>query len=97
MTRYPLAPRPNTCKFCRAAKGRPREANPAKPQSAIPTVKPALRSEPGKRRGRLYFMIGLVIVTHCGLALEFRAARPGVSAEELEPLYYRDAFAWIRR
>lgn len=28
--------------------------------------------------------------------LEFRAAHPGVSAEELEPLYYRDALAWIR-
>jgi 4-amino-4-deoxy-L-arabinose transferase-like glycosyltransferase len=28
--------------------------------------------------------------------LEFRAAHPGMSAEELEPLYYRDALAWIR-
>lgn len=28
--------------------------------------------------------------------LEFRAAHPGLTAEELEPLYYRDAFAWIR-
>lgn len=28
--------------------------------------------------------------------LEFRAAHPGVSAEALEPLYYRDALAWIR-
>ena len=28
--------------------------------------------------------------------LAFRAAHPGVSAEELEPLYYREAFAWIR-
>jgi 4-amino-4-deoxy-L-arabinose transferase-like glycosyltransferase len=28
--------------------------------------------------------------------LAFRAAHPGVSAEELEPLYYRDALAWIR-
>jgi 4-amino-4-deoxy-L-arabinose transferase-like glycosyltransferase len=28
--------------------------------------------------------------------LAFRAARPGVTAEELEPLYYRDALAWIR-
>jgi 4-amino-4-deoxy-L-arabinose transferase-like glycosyltransferase len=28
--------------------------------------------------------------------LAFRSARPGMSAEELEPLYYRDAFAWIR-
>jgi 4-amino-4-deoxy-L-arabinose transferase-like glycosyltransferase len=28
--------------------------------------------------------------------LAFRAAHPGVTAEELEPLYYRDALAWIR-
>lgn len=28
--------------------------------------------------------------------LEFRAAHPGLTAEELEPLYYRDAFAWMR-
>ncbi|HET7696441.1 MAG TPA: hypothetical protein VFK57_12080 [Vicinamibacterales bacterium] len=28
--------------------------------------------------------------------LEFRGAHPGLTAEELEPLYYRDAFAWIR-
>jgi len=28
--------------------------------------------------------------------LAFRAAHPGVSAEALEPLYYRDALAWIR-
>jgi dolichyl-phosphate-mannose-protein mannosyltransferase len=28
--------------------------------------------------------------------LEFRAAHPGLSAEQLEPLYYRAAFAWIR-
>ena len=28
--------------------------------------------------------------------LEFRAAHPGLSAEALEPLYYRDALAWIR-
>ena len=28
--------------------------------------------------------------------LSFRAAHPGLSAEELEPLYYRDAFAWMR-
>lgn len=28
--------------------------------------------------------------------LAFRAAHPGVSAEDLEPLYYRDALAWIR-
>ena len=29
--------------------------------------------------------------------LEFRAAHPGLTPEQLEPLYYRDAFAWIRR
>lgn len=29
--------------------------------------------------------------------LDFRRARPGLSAEELEPLYYRDAFDHIRR
>jgi 4-amino-4-deoxy-L-arabinose transferase-like glycosyltransferase len=29
--------------------------------------------------------------------LAFRAAHSGQSAEELEPLYYRDAMAWIRR
>ena len=29
--------------------------------------------------------------------LEFRAAHPGLTAEELEPRYYRDALAWIRR
>ncbi len=29
--------------------------------------------------------------------LEFRAAHPGHTPEQLEPLYYRDAFAWIRR
>ena len=29
--------------------------------------------------------------------LAFRAAHPGLTAEALEPLYYRDAFAWIRR
>ena len=29
--------------------------------------------------------------------LTFRAAHPGLTAEELEPLYYRDALAWIRR
>jgi 4-amino-4-deoxy-L-arabinose transferase-like glycosyltransferase len=28
--------------------------------------------------------------------LAFRAAHPGMTAEELEPHYYRDAFAWIR-
>jgi 4-amino-4-deoxy-L-arabinose transferase-like glycosyltransferase len=28
--------------------------------------------------------------------LEFRSAHPGLTAEELEPLYYRDAFTWIR-
>ena len=28
--------------------------------------------------------------------LDFRAAHAGLTAEELEPLYYRDAFAWIR-
>lgn len=28
--------------------------------------------------------------------LEFRARYPGLTPEELEPLYYRDAFAWIR-
>jgi hypothetical protein len=28
--------------------------------------------------------------------LSFRAAHPGATAEELEPLYYRDAFAYIR-
>jgi 4-amino-4-deoxy-L-arabinose transferase-like glycosyltransferase len=27
--------------------------------------------------------------------LEFRSAHPGLTAEQLEPLYYRDAFAWI--
>jgi 4-amino-4-deoxy-L-arabinose transferase-like glycosyltransferase len=27
--------------------------------------------------------------------VEFRAAHPGLSPEQLEPLYYRDAFAWI--
>ena len=29
--------------------------------------------------------------------LEFRAAHAGLTPEELEPLYYRDALAWIRR
>jgi 4-amino-4-deoxy-L-arabinose transferase-like glycosyltransferase len=29
--------------------------------------------------------------------LEFRAAHPGLTPEQLEPLYYRDAFDWIRR
>jgi hypothetical protein len=29
--------------------------------------------------------------------LAFRAAHPGLTPEELEPVYYRDAFAWIRR
>ncbi len=29
--------------------------------------------------------------------LDFRSARPGMSAEALEPLYYRDALEWIRR
>jgi hypothetical protein len=29
--------------------------------------------------------------------LEFRAAHPGLTAEQLEPFYYRDALAWIRR
>ena len=29
--------------------------------------------------------------------LAFRAAHPGMTAEELEPLYYRDALAWIQR
>jgi hypothetical protein len=29
--------------------------------------------------------------------LEFRAANPGLTPEQMEPLYYRDAFAWIRR
>ncbi len=29
--------------------------------------------------------------------LEFRAAHPGLTPEQLEPLYYRDALAWIRR
>ena len=28
--------------------------------------------------------------------LAFRTSHPGLTAEELEPLYYRDAFAWIR-
>jgi 4-amino-4-deoxy-L-arabinose transferase-like glycosyltransferase len=28
--------------------------------------------------------------------LEFRAAHPGLTPEEMEPLYYRDALAWIR-
>jgi hypothetical protein len=28
--------------------------------------------------------------------LTFRAAHPGLTPEELEPLYYRDALAWIR-
>jgi hypothetical protein len=28
--------------------------------------------------------------------LAFRAAHPGLTPEELEPLYYRDALAWIR-
>ena len=28
--------------------------------------------------------------------LQFRAAHPGLTPEALEPLYYRDAFAWIR-
>jgi 4-amino-4-deoxy-L-arabinose transferase-like glycosyltransferase len=28
--------------------------------------------------------------------LAFRSAHPDLSAEQLEPLYYRDAFAWIR-
>lgn len=28
--------------------------------------------------------------------LAFRAAHPGLSAEQLEPLYYRDALAWMR-
>lgn len=29
--------------------------------------------------------------------LAFRAAHPGLTPEQLEPLYYQDAFAWIRR
>jgi 4-amino-4-deoxy-L-arabinose transferase-like glycosyltransferase len=29
--------------------------------------------------------------------LAFRGAHPGLTAEELEPLYYREALAWIRR
>src|SRR5262245_25897334 len=29
--------------------------------------------------------------------LAFRAAHPGLTPEQLEPLYYRDALAWIRR
>ena len=29
--------------------------------------------------------------------LEFRAAHPDLTPEQLEPLYYRDAFEWIRR
>jgi hypothetical protein len=29
--------------------------------------------------------------------LAFRAAHPGLTAEQLEPLYYRDALDWIRR
>ena len=29
--------------------------------------------------------------------LEFRAAHPDLTPEQLEPLYYRDALAWIRR
>lgn len=29
--------------------------------------------------------------------LDFRAAHPGLTPEALEPLYYRDALAWIRR
>jgi 4-amino-4-deoxy-L-arabinose transferase-like glycosyltransferase len=29
--------------------------------------------------------------------LEFRAAHPGLTPEQLEPLYYRDALDWIRR
>jgi hypothetical protein len=29
--------------------------------------------------------------------LAFRAAHPGLTAEQLEPLYYRDALAWMRK
>ena len=29
--------------------------------------------------------------------LAFRGAHPGLTPEELEPFYYRDAFSWIRR
>jgi hypothetical protein len=29
--------------------------------------------------------------------LEFRAAHPGLTPEQMEPLYYQDAVAWIRR
>ena len=29
--------------------------------------------------------------------LEFRAAHPGLTPEQLEPVYYRDALAWIAR
>ncbi len=29
--------------------------------------------------------------------LDFRAAHPGLTPEQLEPLYYRDALGWIRR
>ena len=29
--------------------------------------------------------------------LAFRASHPGLTPEELEPIYYRDALAWIRR
>ena len=29
--------------------------------------------------------------------LAFRAGHPGLTPEQMEPLYYRDAFAWIRR
>jgi hypothetical protein len=29
--------------------------------------------------------------------LAFRSGHPGLTPEELEPFYYRDAFAWIRR
>lgn len=29
--------------------------------------------------------------------LAFRAAHPGLRADEMEPLYYRDALSWIRR
>jgi len=29
--------------------------------------------------------------------LEFRAAHPGLTPEQMEPLYYQDALAWVRR
>src|ERR1044071_4059579 len=48
-------------------------AGTEKATSSVPPPAPA-QSCGTKRRGRLYSMIGLVIVTHCGLAQEFRSA-----------------------